>query len=619
MSFFEKNKHYIDNDNDRGIKVRLSPDNILRLVIYTTVYNPFVRQKNLHNLENFLNSVSISKSFHDTDVIALNYFKFLKAVVKIKNDGTANTFQVMEDIIYDNYSDTEIPTNYIDQCFNHILEFMENDMHLSEKETLAISEWIEDRLRLDFFTAHTDELKNVLDSVTMGSLDSGTQMNRVDNVIAKIHQGLNKVKTLSNLDDSSIDFTDTTSDNTIQRFIDTLRAPDNRLKCGFKALNRMINGGFQAGRLYVFAGTAKSFKSGTLINIVLTAMKHNKIPPERTNGRQPVILYYTMENDSIETLDRIFYYYYGVSIAESKASKEEVIKMIQEAYYNESGIGLVVKYAPSQSVNTDHLVDVLNDLKENGKECVMLVQDYLRRIRPARTSDEQRLAMGNIADEFSIIAKTMKIPVITATQLNREATNLQEKAKTANVYDSVQNLYASHIAESIQIQQNTDYLIVIGREDVHKQDSLGNNITESYLAFKLVASRDRQKEDDYGNKLEYFALPFDNGFRLTVDEGTDKEVYYRSVIDAVFTDEEKNKMKELQDRFNKESQNRRDMITNNLFAGGKPVMNNNVDPNAMIRNNAIESSTMDMNKIKVIKDLAYEHDPSSDIDNIFDE
>lgn len=78
-------------------------------------------------------------------------------------------------------------------------------------------------------------------------------------------------------------------------------------------------------------------------------------------------------------------------------------------------------------------------------------------------------------------------------------------------------------------------------------------------------------------------------------------------------------MKELQDRFNKESQNRRDMITNNLFAGGKPVMNNNVDPNAMIRNNAIGSSTMDMNKIKVIKDLAYEHDPSSDIDNIFDE
>ena len=213
----------------------------------------------------------------------------------------------------------------------------------------------------------------------------------------------------------------------------------------------------------------------------------------------------------------------------------------------------------------------------------------------------------------------MKIPVITATQLNREATNLQEKAKTANVYDSVQNLYASHIAESIQIQQNTDYLIVIGREDVHKQDSLGNNVTESYLAFKLVASRDRQKEDDYGNKLEYFALPFDNGFRLTVDEGTDKEVYYRSVIDAVFTDEEKNKMKELQDRFNKESQNRRDMITNNLFAGGKPVMTNNVDPNAMIRNNAIGSSTMDMNKIRVIKDLAYEHDPSSDIDNIFDE
>lgn len=614
MSFFDKNSHYINNNQDGGIKVRLSPDNILRLIIYATISNPFVRQKNLHNLENFVNSVSISKSFHDSDVIAMNYFRFLKAIIKVKNDGTANTFQVMEDVIYDNYADIEIPVSYIDQCFDYILEFIENDKRLSEKETLAISESIEDKLRLEFFTTHSEELKNVLDDVIMGNLDNGTQMQKVDEVISKIHQGLNKVKTLSNLDDSSIDFTDPVSDNTINRFIDTLRAPDNRLKSGFKALNRMINGGFQAGRLYVFAGTAKSFKSGTLINIVLTAMKHNVIPPDRTNGRQPVILYYTMENDSIETLDRIFYYYYGVSIADSKASKEEVIKMIQDAYYNESGIGLVVKYAPSQSVDTDHLIDVLNDLKENGKECVMLVQDYLRRIRPARKSDEQRLAMGNIADEFSIIAKTMKIPVVTATQLNREATNLQEKAKTAGAYDSVMNLYASHIAESIQIQQNTDYLIIIGREDIHKVDSAGNNITESFLAFKLAASRDRQKEDDYGNKLEYFAIPFDNGFRLTIDEGTNKEVFYRSVIDAVFSDDEKEKMKEIQQKFNQESQSRREFATNTLLVGRPSITNG--DQNSMLRNQAVGNSTLNMNNARITTSLNDVNDPEDDIDYV---
>ena len=617
MSFFDKNAHYIDTD--KGIKARMSPDTILRLLVYCTVQNPLVRAKNLHNLENFVNMVSISKSFNDTDVVALNYFKVLKAVIKAINDGTANTYQTLEDRIYETHSDIDIPQTYIDQCFGHIISFMNEGQFLDEKTTLAISEWIEDKLRLEFFSSKSDQLKRVIDDVTMGNLDTGNLMEQVDQIITTLHQGSNKIKTLSNLDDSSIDFTDPVSDSTINRFIDTLRAPDNRIKSGFKALNRMINGGFQAGRLYVFAGTAKSFKSGTLINIALTAMKHNEIPLERTNGRKPVILYYTMENDSIETLDRIFYYYYGVSIAESKASKEEVIKMIQDAYYNESGIGLVVKYAPSQSVNTDHLIDVLNELKENGKECIMLVQDYLRRIRPARPSEEQRLAMGNIADEFSIIAKTMKIPVLTATQLNREATNLQEKAKTMGIYDSVQNLYASHIAESIQIQQNTDYLIVIGREDVHKQDSLGNNITESFLAFKLVASRDRQKEDDYGNKLEYFALPFDNGFRLTVDEGTTKEVFYRTVCDAVYTDEEKLKMKELQDKFNAESSSRRDMMINSYYSGSNVNQVQPVDPNAAVRNNAIGNSTMDMNKTSIITSLSQMNDPSRDIDNIFED
>src|SRR5699024_8028806 len=245
--------------------------------------------------------------------------------------------------------------------------------------------------------------------------------------------------------------------DTVSNFIDRLRSPKNRLISGYKALNSMTNGGFQEGRLYVLLGTPKSFKSGALLNIAISVAKHNKIKKEDTNGREPVVVYYTMENDLIETLDRTHFYLFGESIAQSNKSLEDVKRDIFTTLKNENGIGLVIKYAPSGTVDTNHLYDVINELRDDGFETVMMVQDYLRRIRPVKTDTENRLALGNVADELSTLAKTEQIPVISASQLNREATNIRENCIKNNIMDIASHMFVSHIAESVQIQQNLDY------------------------------------------------------------------------------------------------------------------------------------------------------------------
>src|SRR5699024_10874613 len=100
------------------------------------------------------------------------------------------------------------------------------------------------------------------------------------------------------------------------------------------------------------------------------------------------------------------------------------------------------------------------------------------------------------------------------------------------------HMFVSHIAESVQIQQNLDYGIIVAREKVTKVDEMGVETSSDYIAFKLVASRDLQQEDENGNKLEYFALPFENGFKIAQDEGTDMIKWSESVARASMSDEE---------------------------------------------------------------------------------
>ena len=73
-------------------------------------------------------------------------------------------------------------------------------------------------------------------------------------------------------------------------------------------------------------------------------------------------------------------------------------------------------------------------------------------------------------------------------------------------------------------------------------------------------------------------------------------------------------MKEIQQKFNQESQSRREFATNTLLVGRPSITNG--DQNSMLRNQAVGNSTLNMNNARITTSLNDVNDPEDDIDYV---
>src|SRR5699024_11233461 len=101
----------------------------------------------------------------------------------------------------------------------------------------------------------------------------------------------------------------------------------------------------------------------------------------------------------------------------------------------------------NNEVSTDYLYEVYENLADQGYQMIMMVQDYLKRIRSSDHIEDLRIRLGEITNEFTVFAKEKEIPLVTAAQLNREAYRNVEKALSENKTDIAKQLDRSQIAE----------------------------------------------------------------------------------------------------------------------------------------------------------------------------
>ncbi len=155
---------------------------------------------------------------------------------------------------------------------------------------------------------------------------------------------------------------------------------------------------------------------------------------------------------------------------------------------------LLLWYRPNKSISTTELHGMLEDLEKEGKQCVLLVLDYLKRIRSSRPNKELRLELGQITDELNTIAKDLEIPILTAQQLNREAYKSVEEASTFEAkLAAIDKMGASNVGESIDIVQNVDYGIILNRvSNIQANEEGAIESIDNYLSFKLIACRGKQ-------------------------------------------------------------------------------------------------------------------------------
>lgn len=291
----------------------------------------------------------------------------------------------------------------------------------------------------------------------------------------------------------------------------------SKLSTGMVGLNYLLGGGFENTRVYGFFGLQGEGKSLTLLNLALQMKMFNKKYKTKDPTKKPAIVYLTLENTKRETFSRLCSMVTGHRMSEIDNS-EQVVQMMREnglVVNDENPIDLIIKYEPSNSVDTGYLYDFADTLADNNYEVICYIVDYINVIKSIDrfSASEERLRLGSIINEMKTIASDMDIPIITAGQLNREANRKVDEAREKGTLNILSYIDRSNLGESMLILNNLDGAFVIAPSYIAR-------IKEKYLSIKLV----KHRFEPYTKPLNYcmgIYHPYDNidSINLTCDVG----------------------------------------------------------------------------------------------------
>lgn len=253
----------------------------------------------------------------------------------------------------------------------------------------------------------------------------------------------------------------------------TLNSPRRKLVTGMQGMNELLGGGFENGRCYVYFGLPGEGKSSVILNIIYQIKKYNKDYKTKDPTKRPCIVLLTMENTVTESVERLFGMATGRS-AMTDFSPEGAINMLREEgelYLTDaSPIDIIIKFQPSNSVDTSYLYTLTEDLEDQGMEVIAMFQDYIGRIRSTERLQDTRLEYGAIVDEFKTYAEIKDVPIVTVAQLNRDASKHIDEGRKASKSDLVRLIGRSNISESMLILNNIDAGFMIAPETTNTGD-----------------------------------------------------------------------------------------------------------------------------------------------------
>lgn len=322
-----------------------------------------------------------------------------------------------------------------------------------------------------------------------------------------------------------VDFNDENFDEILDKVIQNRNNPKRFIRTGIKRFNTALGGGFQPGRVYVFIGLSGGFKSGIILNSALWAAKYNKDIICNDPSKKPMFLYLTQENDSEETLDRIFSYIRCVDDDKVKHTRTVREEMIKNDFISDSHAFRII-YRRKNEINANDIESIVREIESEGiYEVKFLAHDYLKRLRPISPSGDTRIDLGEATNDLSELSKLLKIPIVTGNQLNRAAYDtLLQEGKNEGKNDLGKKASLDMQSESQLITENADVVIAINREFKCNSDK-----NEWFLSFNRL--KDRSSKKNESQRTKYFAVPFEenNSMRLMEDVNTKEDYSYDSI------------------------------------------------------------------------------------------
>lgn len=298
----------------------------------------------------------------------------------------------------------------------------------------------------------------------------------------------------------------------------------NVIPSGIPELDKdFLFGGFQPSRLYMFGGTSGVGKSILLLNFAIRAALYNYLTPSfdldflcENEKPQGVFLYITLENYVYESWMRLYCSLLKKTkremLSEIAGEREAASVRIKEGFqkiFSSHNSSIQIEYFPPGSVSPMDIAALIQkyDQRPDVKKVKAVYIDYLDLLRPDQSRDLYRLDLGEITSGLKTVSASFEIPIITATQLNREAYR-KEGSKEPGV---------ETISESIQKLFIADFGGIIRKDnpgsDTEKED-------QSLRPVRVVLNIEKNRDGKIGKTYLYF--DYQRSRLLTVEEYRDE-------------------------------------------------------------------------------------------------
>lgn len=481
------------SDRRKKIDINLDRDMVDLMIMYALSDSPLINTRAIINLSKLVSSIS----FDDDVFEARLKFDLLRKLLILESEEHIFNLPIIKNELLKAFPENE----------EYVLSVIEDALAnpIIESDILYINSFVEERLKYLFVFEYKNKLQACIDELEESS-DMNAITGHFETVINGLYKSIQNSKAVSK--DAAEDFCigsgklEKNFQPMLRRTISSINKPDNYIKTGVDKLNLLLGGGLEDGRCYIAYAPPKSWKSGLLMNFAIWACKYNTFVP-KDPSKTPCVLLVSMENTPKETLKRLFSYT-GRDLKEF--DEKEASEIINKEIIGDRNIALECKYRRTQSISTQDLDAMIDDLALEGKEVVLLVQDYMKRIKSSSPDPDLRIELGNITNDFCSIARARDIPVLTAMQINRAGMAKIDGAVRANKTSLVKLLSKIDAGESALPLENTDYAFCIYPEE--------DNNGEKYLGVNSWVSRVEIKTEE-----TFFLHPFDNGMKLKEDLG----------------------------------------------------------------------------------------------------
>lgn len=393
---------------------------------------------------------------------------------------------------------------------------------LSNAEIEWLNETISNALNYSFIWMDADRAIELFTKFKAADYRSVSGIvDEIEAFVANLNTKFRKAK-VAKATDQVFSLRDESFRNIVSEICTELNNQYRKLQTGMQGLNKLIGGGFENTRAYLFIGMTGVGKSMTLLDIAYQIKKYNKGYMPKDPTKTPCVVILSMENSVTETFQRLFQMAVGGEVDLKNYTPDEIMYMLKTTgelfLTDDSPIDIIIKFKPNRSEDTSYLYTLTEDLEDEGYEVICMIQDHVKRMKATTGQTDVRLELGDVVNEMKTFAMIKDIPLITVSHVNRDGVRVIDSSSTGNKVDLTRMLGAAFIGESMLMLDNIDFGCILNVE----YDEEGHK----YAVFKGVKFRIQHEEDYICQPYEY-----DNDMKLQEDLYSDP--VYRTTLSPV--------------------------------------------------------------------------------------